>query len=625
MKKPLILSGLALLLAAAAHAQPSNIVIPPGKLAIFKGGDNTGNYNISVAKSHPAFVVIYDPVTNNQAAPLLSIPLPTNGPDGIFINAHAGSEGGGISRSVNREFLALEGYTGTILPPTAAKPSADPTVTRGFGTLDAFGNEHVVYSDLANWFGLPPGVTQNNPTGIATTDGTNFWGTGNVAGTSFGRPAALSSIMAIMPPTTACRRNCKTIFKPPAKPASSTGHFISSCPAAGFIISWIPLNNDSVVPLPFDPDVPNSVQHPVLTNLFINWGSTFKNIANFDMNSSGTIAYGADQTFGIIKFINTNGAWTQAPYFFSSTNIATTKQKTATQGCFGVCVDFSGLNPIIYATTMETGTAPVNNAQGNVNQNRVIRIVDTGVSPGTNIVAQTLATAGTTNENFRGIDFTPDLRPLITSEPVGYSTTNGGSASFSVAVDSVFALSYQWQQNSTNLTGETNATLSLNNLDTTFDGFTYQCIVTNQYGGVTSAPPALFTVSVSAVPPVITNTTANVAGFIGSTVTFAAIAPTGTEPFAFQWYHGATQLMDDGVKYSGSTTASLSVSNLATSDSGNYFLVAVNGGGTASNLVDSLTVQFHKATITAGEPVSVTTFVGLTTQLVATQSGGTPR
>ena len=39
-----------------------------------------------------------------------------------------------------------------------------------------------IYSDPFGWFGLPSGVTQNNPTGIASTDGTNFWGTGNVTG-----------------------------------------------------------------------------------------------------------------------------------------------------------------------------------------------------------------------------------------------------------------------------------------------------------------------------------------------------------------------------------------------------------------------------------------------------------
>src|SRR5208283_4598707 len=76
------------------------------------------------------------------------------------------------------------GYTGNILSPSASKPSANTNVYRGIVTLDAFTNAISVYSDPANWFGLPPGVTQNNPTGIASTDGTNFWGTGNVTGTS---------------------------------------------------------------------------------------------------------------------------------------------------------------------------------------------------------------------------------------------------------------------------------------------------------------------------------------------------------------------------------------------------------------------------------------------------------
>ena len=188
-----------------------------------------------------------------------------------------------------------------------------------------------------------------------------------------------------------------------------------------------------------------------------------------------------------MKFVNTSGAWQPAPYYFSSTNIGTTKQKTATQGCFGLCVDFSGPNPILYATTMETGTAPVNNSQGNPNQNRLIRIVDSG-NPGTNLVAQTLTTATTTNEVLRGVDFSPDLTPLITSEPVSYSTITGGSAPFNVVASSVYPLSYQWLQNGTNLVDQTNASLALSNLDTTFDQFTYQCVVTNLYGVVTSSP-----------------------------------------------------------------------------------------------------------------------------------------
>lgn len=619
MKNRLLLSAFAALLAFGARAQSNTVVIPPGKIAVFKGGDNTGIYNISKSRVQPCFVQIYDPVTNNQAAPLVSIALPTNAPDGIWINDHAGSEGGGISRAMNREYLALQGYTGNILSPTNAKPSADPTVTRGLGILDAFGNEHVVYSDLANWFGLPPGVTQNNPTGIATADGTNFWGTGNVTGTSSEAAGTLFYNGNVSPTPL----ELQNYIQAAAEARIIGGTLYVVVPGTGIYDFLDPDNNDAVVPLPYDPNVPNPVEHIVLTNIFLNWGNTFQNIANFDMDPAGTVAYGADQTYGVVKFVNTNGAWQPAPYFFSPTNIGTLGQAKADQGCFGICVDFSGTNPIIYATTMEYGTTITNNSQGNPNQNRLIRIVDTG-DPGSNLVAQTLATAGTTNETFRGIDFTPDLTPLITLEPVGYSTTNGGSANFTIAADSVYPLTYQWLQNGTNLIGQTGTSLALSSLDTSFNGDTYQCVVANQYGTVTSAPPAILTVTLQPQPPVITNSVANRTGFVGGTMTFGAISPGGTQPFTFQWYQGTTQLMDDGVKYSGSASSSLTISNLSTADGGNYYLAASNPAGTASNLVDVLTVNYHLATISAGQPQSVTTFAGLGASLTASQSGGTP-
>ena len=67
-------------------------------------------------------------------------------------------------------------------------------------------------------------------------------------------------------------------------------------PGSGIYNFLDPDNNDAVVPLPYDPSVPNPVEHYVLTNLFLNWGSTYQNIANFDMNAAGTMAYGADET-----------------------------------------------------------------------------------------------------------------------------------------------------------------------------------------------------------------------------------------------------------------------------------------------------------------------------------------
>src|SRR3984957_43528 len=254
MKKSLLLTGIALLAALQAQAQP--IVMPPGKLAVFKAGDNNGVYTMVPSRSHPCYIQVFDPVTNNQASAFYTLALPTNQPNGIFINAHAGSEGGGLSRTSTREFLAIEGYTGNILSPTAAKPSADPTVYRGFGTIDAFGNEQVLYEDLANWFGMPPGVTQNNPTGIASTDGTNFWGTGNFAGTSFED----SGVLFFNPYAGGTPSELENYIQA-AGQARIIGGTLYVVVAGGGVYNFIdPLNNDAVVPLPFDPNVPNPIE-----------------------------------------------------------------------------------------------------------------------------------------------------------------------------------------------------------------------------------------------------------------------------------------------------------------------------------------------------------------------------
>ena len=584
MKKiPLILGAVAL--AIAAHG--ADPIIPPGKLAVFVcGGDP--NFPMITARVAPCYVQVFDPVTNFQTSPLVSVEMSTNGsvPGSVWINAHAGSEGGGLSRTVDRQFLALEGYTGNILSPTAAKPSTDQTVTRGIVTLDVFTNAISVYSDLAAWFGVPAGSatgTQDNPTGIASTDGTNFWGTGNFAGTS----SELDGTLFFNQNVVGAPYEIQNYIQAAGEARIIGGTlYVAVKPATGVlggIYNFIDPETGNVVPLPYDPTVANPYQRPAFTNLFINWGTTYKNILNFDMNPQGTVAYGADQTFGIVKFTNNGAAWVPAPYFFSATNIGTLKQTSGNQGCFAITVDFSGTNAGHLCHHLHGKWSPppitpavlvVNTQQGHQNNNRIIMLVDTGVSPGTNYVAQTLAVAPTTNGFFGGIDFTPDLRPLITSNPSSYSTTNGGSAAFSVTDQCVFPTTFQWLENSTNApeAGSTSPTLTLSNVSTNSNGFTYQCVVSDQYGSVTSAP-AVLTVTATPVAPVITSPTNHVTSFINGTITFGAATATGTQPFSYQWYFGTTQL-SDGVKYAGSTSPSLTISNLAIpGDSGNYYVV----------------------------------------------------
>ena len=652
MSKKLLTISMTAMICIASQAQISQTVIPPGKIAVFKAGTTDTNWPMVTSRVAPCFVQVFDPGLSNQISTnaLVTVAMATNinVPGSVWINHHAGSEGGGLSRSVNRAFLCIEGYVGNILSPTSAKPSTDPTVNRGIVTLDAFTNATSVLTTPTGWFGIPLGSavgTQDNPTGICSTDGTNFYGTGNFApiGANSGE---LDGTLFYSSETGNLQEVQQSIQA--AGEARIIGGMLlvatkSATGVASGLYNFIDPATGNLVPQPWNPNVDNPYYNFAFTNLYLNWGTTFKTILNFDMDPAHTVAYGADQTYGIVKFTNNAGTWVQAPYYFSSTNIGTLAQVSANQGAFGICVDFSGPNPVIYASTMENGSATnytggygVNTAAGHQNNNRLISIVDTGVNPGTNYVATTLAIAATTNEFFGGVDFTPDLRPLITAQPAGYATTVSGTGSlFTVVAQSASAPSYQWFENGAPIdsgvnTTSTNAALDLTSL-TAIDnynpsGFTnqYQCVITNDYGAVTSAVASL-TVTIAPTAPVITSGTNKVSAYYGGTVVFAPVNATGTQPFTYQWYHAGTLITDDGVKYVGSTTASLTISNVVPGvDSGAYSVVIANpSASVASSVVDILTVNYAKATISPGQPLGATTFVGTPVNLVADQNGGT--
>src|ERR1700688_3106918 len=106
MKKTLLMLGAAAMLGIAAQAQVTQPSIPPGKIAVFKAGTSDGKFPMTQSKVAPCFVQVFDPAISNQVAPLLSVSMATNAsvPGSVWINHHAGSEGGGLSRTTDRRY-----------------------------------------------------------------------------------------------------------------------------------------------------------------------------------------------------------------------------------------------------------------------------------------------------------------------------------------------------------------------------------------------------------------------------------------------------------------------------------------------------------------------------------------
>jgi hypothetical protein len=98
------------------------------------------------------------------------------------------------------------------------------------------------------------------------------------------------------------------------------------------------------------------------------------------------------------------------------------------------------------------------------------------------------------------------LPPVIVVQPANKTNLVGTTASFSVTASGAVPLSYQWQFNGTNLTdggnviGSTSTTLTLSNVLFNETG-SYEVVVSNAYGEVTSAPAYLLVTNMGCATP----------------------------------------------------------------------------------------------------------------------------
>ncbi len=76
--------------------------------------------------------------------------------------------------------------------------------------------------------------------------------------------------------------------------------------------------------------------------------------------------------------------------------------------------------------------------------------------------------------------------PTITTQPVSRTVTAGQTATFSVTAAGTAPLSYQWQKNGANISGATSASYTTPATTSTDNGATYDVVVSNSAGTVTS-------------------------------------------------------------------------------------------------------------------------------------------
>jgi hypothetical protein len=365
MKKVISILAMQAFALFAAQAQ-----FLPGHLAVLRAGDGVMDLHLRQA---PIFVDQFDPHGSNSA-PSFTVPIPTNGPNLIFFNGHAATEGN-LNRSADRRFLVFAGYGGMGLLESNGTPSY-LDIPRGVCTVDASGTVQAYFYE---------GIFKDakvNPRGAVADGAGNFWACGNAYGTLYYNPKTSPQ---------------PARFK--SFPNSRAIKIINNVLYASMNVSDARVLDKLAGIYKFQTasngldDLPRKADAPA--ELVLAVSDDYAKTVGFDINPWGTIAYMADTVAGIQKYINTNGTW-KFERNFSIPQTIPAKLNNNT-GCFGLVVDFSGQAPVVYATTTE-------GYGSSVNSNRVVRILDNE----TTAAVVTIAQATSTNIAFRGIEFTPE-------------------------------------------------------------------------------------------------------------------------------------------------------------------------------------------------------------------------
>jgi len=158
------------------------------------------------------------------------------------------------------------------------------------------------------------------------------------------------------------------------------------------------------------------------------------------------------------------------------------------------------------------------------------------------------------------------LAPQVGIQPQAQAAMLGGSTTFTVlGAGTPFPVSYQWRKNGVVIAGATDPTYTATNVQPADSANTYDVVLTNGAGSVTSA-----TATVNQAPVIIDQPVSQ-QGALGGQVQFQ-VSATGASPLSFQW-------KKDGAGLVGATSTTLTLTNVTSADLGSYTCVVTNSVG----------------------------------------------
>lgn len=317
------------------------------------------------------------------------------------------------------------------------------------------------------------------------------------------------------------------------------------------------------------PEPPASVTTNV-TQLALNEGGTPN---DFAISPDGNTVYIADGRAYVNSSTQAGGIerwdWNGSGYAFSYA-----LPTTGTNGAQDLTVNFPSavsswgpgvVGAVIYATPSI------------VTNNVLISVADNG-STSTPTV---LVTTGP-NQVLRGLRFGPLAADTVSvfTQPINQVAAVDNNVTFSVNAQGPLgiALSYQWQFDGTNISGATQSTLTLTNVQFS-DAGGYSVVVSNSGASVTSSNGTLTVVD--GEPQIIIDAQSRTEA-AGDHLALSAQV-FGTDPLSYQWFSNNVPIL-------GATNTTLVFSNLQSADAGEYYLIVTNIFGTTNSSTVALNV-----------------------------------
>jgi subtilisin-like proprotein convertase family protein len=165
----------------------------------------------------------------------------------------------------------------------------------------------------------------------------------------------------------------------------------------------------------------------------------------------------------------------------------------------------------------------------------------------------------------------------IGSSPSNRTLCQGASTTFAVSATGSPAPTYQWRFNTNPIGGATSSSYTIPSVSTGNTG-SYDCVVTNSCGSVTSTAATL-TVN---TPASITGQPVSTSSCIGGSASFTVVA-SGTPTPTFQWRRNTTPI-------GGANAATYTIPSVSAGDAASYDCIVTNSCGSVTSNAATLSI-----------------------------------